>query len=78
MLGALEPHTDALPVISKLEPIAAAPQDLELLLGEVNALTLRLKQATRLGEDAGGLISATQCVLRLLLLMLRLKLLLLV
>ena len=64
MLGALEPQT-ALPAIPKLEPIAAAHQDLELLLSEVNALTLALKQVTRL-EDAGGLLSATQCVLRFL------------
>lgn len=65
--GTVEEHTVAVPVIPKLEPIAAAPQDLELLLNEVNALTLRLKQAIRLGEGSGGLLSATQCVLRLLL-----------
>jgi DNA-binding MarR family transcriptional regulator len=64
VLGALEPQT-ALPAIPKLEPIPAVPQDLELLLNEVNALTFGLKQASRL-EDPGGLLSATQCVLRFL------------
>jgi DNA-binding MarR family transcriptional regulator len=67
MLGAFETHDAALPVLRKLEPIPAEPRDLELLVEEVNALTLRLKQAIRVGEDAGGLLSATQCVLRWLL-----------
>jgi DNA-binding MarR family transcriptional regulator len=65
--GVLETHTAALPVIPKLEPIQAAPQELELLLGEVNALTLRLRQAARLREEAGSLLSAAQGILRLLL-----------
>lgn len=67
MIGAVEQQTGVLPVISKPEPISAEPQDLELLLNELNALALRLKQATSLGENSGGLLSATQCVLRLLL-----------
>jgi len=65
--GALETRNPTLPVITQLEAIPAEPQDLGLLIEEVNALTLRLKQAFRVGEDAGGLLSATQCVLRLLL-----------
>ena len=67
MIGALEQQTGTLPVIPKLEPIAAEPQDLELLLNELNTLALRLKQTTGPGENSGGLLSATQCVLRLLL-----------
>lgn len=67
MLGALETNTAALPVIPKLEPIPAEPQDLKLLVEEVNGLALRLRQAIRVGEDAAGLLSATRCVLRLLL-----------
>ena len=67
MIGALEQQTSAVPVIPKLEPIPAEPEDLELLLNELNALVLRLKQTTGLGENSGGLLSATQCVLRLLL-----------
>jgi DNA-binding MarR family transcriptional regulator len=67
VLGALEQHTDALPAIPKLEPIPAEPQDLGLLLNELHALELRLRRTTSLGEHSGGLLSATQCVLRLLL-----------
>ena len=67
MLGAFEQQASALPAIPKLEPIPAEPQDLELLLNELNALALRLKQTTSLGEHSGGLLSATQYVLRLLL-----------
>jgi DNA-binding MarR family transcriptional regulator len=67
VIGALEQETTALPVIPNLEPIPAEPKDLELLLTEVNALTLRLKQVSRSGDETAGLLSATQCVLRLLL-----------
>lgn len=67
MPGVVETKTIALPVIPKLEPIPAAPQDLELLLGEVSALTVRLRQAARLREETGSLLSAAQGILRLLL-----------
>lgn len=67
MPGALEIQTVVLPAIPKLEPVPAAPQDLELLFEEVHALTLRLKQTVRGDEQAAGLLSAAQGILRLLL-----------